>query len=159
MTKIFSIKKIKKISWTEEEDQLLLNLVKNGYEGKWRFISNFFPNKDNFDCYARYGKINPNHKKGKWSEEEDNVIKELVSRYGYDWAKISFIIKNRSSKQIRSRYIYYLENTLVKSEFTKEEDALIRKLFPVLKNNWAKYINYLPNRSAKIIQNRYRILK
>lgn len=159
MTKIFTIIKKKKTTWNAEEDKLLLSLVGNGYAGKWRFISNFFPNKTNFDCYIRFGKINPNHKKGKWSKEEDNLIKNLVSEHGYDWAKISFLVGNRSSKQIRSRYIYYLENSLIKSKFTNEEDELVRKLFPLLKNNWAKYINYLPNRSAKIIQNRYRILK
>ena len=159
MTKIFLISKKKRIKWTEDEDKLLLSLVENGYAGKWRFISNFFPNKTNFDCYIRFGKINPNLKKGKWSNEEDDLIKQLVSEHGYDWAKISFIIKNRSSKQIRSRFIYYLENSLIKSRFTTEEDELVRKLFPILKNNWAKYINYLPNRSAKIIQNHYRNLK
>lgn len=159
MTKIFSIVKKKKIIWTEEDDKLLLSLVNNGFRGKWRYISNYFPSKSNLDCYLRFGKINPKFKKGKWDLEEDELIKKLVEEHGYDWAKISFLVKNRSSKQIRSRYIYYLENSLNKGKFSKEEDKLIRKLFPLLKNNWAQYINYLPNRSAKIVQNRYRFLK
>jgi hypothetical protein len=159
MTKIFEIIKKKKTVWIEADDKLLLSLVNNGYGGKWRFISNFFPGKSNLDCYIRFNKINPIIKKGKWSFEEDEILKNLVSEYGYDWAKISFIIKTRSSKQIRSRYIYYLENSLLMNRFSNEEDQLVRKLFPVLKNNWAKYKNFLPNRSAKIIQNRYRILK
>ena len=159
MTKMFEVKKTRRIVWTNEEDTQLLTLVRSGYRGKWKYISTHFPGKSNFDCYIRFGKINPSYKKGKWSEEEDERILNLINEHGYNWAKLSQIIINRSSRQIRSRYINYLDKTLIKTQFTKEEDDLVKRLFPVLKNNWARYINYLPNRSPKIIQNRYRVLK
>lgn len=156
---LFLVKNKKEKSWTDEEDKLLIELINDKYGKKWRFISQHFINKTKFDCYSRFIQINPNIKKGKWTEEEDEKIVLLVSEHGYDWAKIADIIKNRTSKQIRSRYIYYLDSGLDKSDFTKEEDELIKKLYPIFKTNWAKYINYLPNRSAKIIQNRYRPYK
>ena len=158
--KVFFIIKNKKVKkWTDEEDFMLLNLVDNKYGKKWRFIAMHFPKKSKFECYTRHIQINPNIKKGKWSQEEDDKIINLVKEHGYDWAKISNLIRNRTSKQIRSRYIYYLDDGLNKSEFTQEEDEMVKKLFPIFKTNWAKYINYLPNRSAKIIQNRYRPYK
>ena len=158
MTKkvFFIIKHKKKKKWTEEEDEILLNLVNHKFGKKWRHIAGHFTKKSKLECYTRFIQINPKIKKGKWSQEEDDHIVNLVKEHSYDWAKISNIIKNRTSKQIRSRYIYYLDTGLNKSEFTKEEDELVKKLFPVFKTNWTKYINYLPNRSAKIIQNRYR---
>jgi hypothetical protein len=42
-------------------------------------------------------------KKGSWKKEEDNLILNLISKYGKKWAKISKIIKNRNGKQIRDR--------------------------------------------------------
>jgi len=158
--KIFRIRKrnINK-NWTEEEDNSLIDLVNNKYGKKWKIIHMFFPKRTKFECYNRYVQINPQIKKGKWSKEEDQKIKNLVEEYGYDWSKISNIVKTRTSKQIRSRYIFYLDSKLNNTEFSQEEDEMVQKLFPIFKTNWVKYINYLPNRSAKIIQNRYRSYK
>ena len=153
--KIFFIRKNKAKKWNEHEDNLLLDLVNTKLGKKWRFIALHFRNKTKFECYTRFIKINPAVKKGKWSADEDSKIIELVKEIGYDWAKIGNAIKTRTSKQIRSRFIYYLDEGLNNSEFTKEEDEMIKKLLPIFKTNWAKYLNYLPNRSAKIIQNRY----
>lgn len=155
----FIVRGKKTLKWSEDEDKLLLELVNVKLGKKWKLISTYFKEKSRFDCYTRYFQINPTIKKGKWTKEEDDLLVKLVEDLKYDWAKIANIMKNRTSKQIRSRYIYYLDTGLNKSEFTPEEDEIVRKLFPIFKTNWVNYVNYLPNRSAKIIQNRYRPYK
>ena len=48
----------------------------------------------------------PIFKKGKWSEEEDNLLKKYINKYGEGkWSQIEKGFIGRSRKQIRQRYI------------------------------------------------------
>ena len=48
----------------------------------------------------------PIFKKGKWSEEEDILLKKYIKKYGEGkWSKIEKIFIGRTRKQIRQRYI------------------------------------------------------
>ena len=45
-------------------------------------------------------------KKGKWSQEEDNLLKKYVNKFGEgNWSKIERFFIGRTRKQIRQRYI------------------------------------------------------
>ena len=45
-------------------------------------------------------------KKGKWSQEEDNLLKKYVNKFGEgNWSKIEKFFIGRTRKQIRQRYI------------------------------------------------------
>ena len=61
-SKIFRGKKITKISWSKDEDKLLLSLTKNNTRKKWSEIANYFQNKTPSLCQLRYLKINPSIK-------------------------------------------------------------------------------------------------
>ncbi len=163
--KLFFIRKVLKIdgskNWTSEEDSLLIESVRK-FPNKinWKSVSNFIPNKNATQCYRRYKSINPSFKKGRWTLEEDNLLKLLLKSYGNSWTYISKIMGTRSSRQIRNRYDENLNPFVKKNKFTESEDKLILELHDIFHNNWSKYINYLPNRCVKIIKRRYlRLLK
>lgn len=103
----FLITKMTKSS-SKDEDELLLFLT-NNIGNKWKFISKYFPNKNTLECFKRFSIIDPRFKKGKFSEEEDNVILKTFSKSGCNWALIAKNMTQQSSKQIRSRFINLLK--------------------------------------------------
>jgi len=163
--KVFFIRKVLKIdesnNWTKEEDDLLIEIIKkSSNKVNWKFVCNFLPNKNPTQCYRRYKSINPSYKKGRWTEEEDKLLKILLEKYGNSWTLISKIMGSRSSRQIRNRYDENLNPFVKKNKFTENEDRLILQLHNVFHNNWSEYLNYLPNRCVKVIKRRYlRLLK
>ena len=107
------INSFKKITWTEEEDKMLLESYKTfSRDSRWKLISAVLKIKSPNQCYRRYKTINPVFKKGRWSKEEDYLLLKLVNFFGRNWTFISKILKNRSNKQIRDRYEDHLNPIL-----------------------------------------------
>lgn len=122
--------KLKKISnhksWTQEEDNLLINIV-NNIGSRWKFISKYFPKRNIFEIYNRYFKINPSLKKGRFSKAEDDQIINYIKVFGVDWARLAKIMKNRTSKQIRSRYFNKLHlNNIDNNSSTEEDNSMLK---------------------------------
>jgi len=162
-TRIFKIRKTSKnigMSWTIEEDKELLNCVKLITKRiKWNKIAKMIGNsKTGFQCFKRYKSINTSYKKGRWSKEEDIQLTLMVNFFGRSWNMIAKIMKNRSNKQIKSRYDEYIRPDLIKTPFSKEEDLLILELYNKFSNQWAKFQKYMPNRSQRKIKLRYEAL-
>lgn len=163
--KVFFIRKVLKIDqyniWSQEEDDTLIKLVINSKTKiNWKLICKFLPKKNQTQCYRRFKSINPSFRKGRWTEEEDAKLKLLLENHGNAWTFISKLMGSRSSRQIRNRYDENLNPHITKKKFSGEEDKLILQLHGIFKNNWSKYLNYLPNRCVKVIKRRYlRLLK
>lgn len=146
--------------WTEDQDNLLINLAKSLHlRKKWIFLEKYFPGRSSADLYFRYLKINPQIKKGKWTEQENDKLKNLVSQFGFNWAFIAKIMRNRNCKQIRSHYENYLRDNLLNKNFTEQEDDKLIKFHKFLGNKWSKYLEFFSDRSAKMIENRVNALK
>lgn len=47
--------------------------------------------------------------KGRWSPEEDEKIMKAFKKFGRNWALIAKSLEGRNAKQVRERYINYLE--------------------------------------------------
>lgn len=159
--KYFRINKIlKKITkeWNKEEDQLLIKLVNRSKRKNWNMIAHSLKDKKVSDCKNRYLQINPKHVHGRWTKEEDQMLSRLVDTYGFSWKFISLIIKNRSEKQIRSRYMNYIFKGILKTKFSEKEDYIILQNFGKFKNHWVKYCKILKNRSPRQIEYRARLL-
>jgi myb proto-oncogene protein len=155
MTKqqIFKILKIK--IWSQEEDKILLNEVGHRKKHNWNFICLKLNNKTAQDCYNRYKTINNKYYKGKWSSTEDELVLELINKYGRNWSKLSKEMKTRSGKQIRDRYVNMLDEKIDTSKFTIDEDIKILELHEKYGNRWSLFTKFLKNRSADKIKNRF----
>ena len=154
--KIFIIKKvIHQKKWSKEDDKKLITLVEKNNCKNWKKISKYFDNKTPYQCFNRYKRIKPGMKKGSWKKEEDNLILNLISKYGKKWAKISKIIKNRNGKQIRDRYLNILNPNINKKKFSIEEDFLLINLYEKFGSKWSKITTYFENRTCDMIKNRF----
>lgn len=141
--------------WTKEEDSLLLKLAKE-HENlfpKWDFISKFFIDKSNSQCYNRYKMIDPDKQKGKWTNEEKLMVEKLADRFGNKFSKIAKNLGSRTSKQVRE----FLQNRPPKKRifFTTEEDEIIIDYYKKHGPKWSLISNSLEDRKAGQIRNRF----
>lgn len=58
---------------------------------------------------GRCGQVNPNIKKEKWTEEEDERLLELVGLHGNAWAEISRQLEGRTDQQCMGRWRRHLD--------------------------------------------------
>ena len=155
--KYFVIKKVKKYNfWSKDEDDKLLKICEQ-YDNtmNWKEISTNFSNKNPMQCSARFLKIKPGIKHGHWLEEEDQLILKLYGLYGQKWAKIAKKMENRTGKQVRDRFVNYLDESVTREKFTSREDKTIKNLYIKYGPKWSKIAKFLPGRTADIIKNRF----
>ena len=150
--------------WTEAEDEILQNLVVNydGPEyGKWIQIAEQIPGRTAGQCLRRWSKsLSPDIKKGVWTAEEDQQLKNLVVNYNGPeygkWAKISEQIPDRTEIQCRNRWAGSLDPKVVKRKWVPEEDVILMcHVSQYGTNNWSLVSEQIPGRTPKQCRERY----
>ena len=97
-------------------------------------------------------------KSGKWEAEEDQLLKDAVSKHGAkQWRKIAEFVPGRTSIQCLHRWTKILKPGLVKGSWTSEEDQKLRNWVLKKKGNmkWADATKEIPGRSGKQIRERW----
>jgi hypothetical protein len=141
--------------WSEEEDNLLIELAEKYGCKKWYIIAKSFYNKTAIQCASRYKVIRPGLIKGFWTEEEDRILLSFYKKYKNNWCEISKRMKSRNGKQIRDRYINILDPKLNKSKFSKKEDKQILDMYMEYGSAWSFMSTQMPGRSPDMIKNRF----
>ena len=95
-------------------------------------------------------------KKGQWSLQEDNLLKEWVKQNGTkNWEACGRFIQGRRGKQCREHWNNCLNPDLVKGEWTEEEDFLIMFFYEKCKGSWKKIVSLFNGRIENSIKNRF----
>ena len=90
-----------------------------------------------------------------WQPHEDEQVIALVRKFGTKWAKIASIMKERTGKQIRDRYLNNLNPDIDDKEWTPEEDNMLLYLYYTWGKKWSKIATCLPGRSEGQVKNRF----
>eukprot|EP00877_Chromochloris_zofingiensis_P001151 jgi/Chrzof1/11036/Cz05g21080.t1 len=111
---------VKTGAWEKDEDELLY-LWQGKLGNKWSEVAKHIPGRTGQQCAQRWRhKVNPNIKRDKWTEDEDNTLIELVRSYGIGrWADIARQLSGRTDQQCMGRWRRHL-------------DPSIRRVRPVL---------------------------
>jgi len=141
--------------WSKEEDEKLLFITSQSKEKNWIEAADFIRTKNPSQCSARYKRIRPGLIKGPWSKEDDILILKLVEVYGRNWTEISKQIPTRNGKQIRDRYLNYLDVAFKKEKFTDEEDKLLIELYLKNGSKWSMIAESFERRTGDMIKNRF----
>lgn len=109
--------------WTQEEDYKLIKLAKK-YNCDWDTIAEKFKDKTPGQVRRRWErKLNPELKKIDWTEQEDNLLRELVLQYGYDWEAIVAHFKGRNIDTLSKRF-----NSVIVTKLAQREILILQEL-------------------------------
>ncbi|KAE8155078.1 Homeodomain-like protein [Aspergillus avenaceus] len=153
-------------TWTGAEDERLVELIRRfgdrrGREGKWHEISKHLPGRTNKDCRKRwFHSLDPSLRKGRWTNDEDKLLRDAYERLGPSWKEIALLIPGRKDDQCAKRY-----NDILKPScehrlrgWDPEEDDYLRAKVTELGHKWAVIAAGLPGRPPLTCRNRWRKL-
>ena len=103
---------------------------------------------------------------GKWSEPEDDLLRELVQRHQDKWGKIANVlnfeihgrIPIRNSKNCKERWNNYLNPEINRGAWTEDEDILLLEGYLHHGSKWSRIARNLNNRIESFIKNRVKSL-
>lgn len=145
--------------WTPEEDDKLRDAVGRHGERNWKSIAEEVPGRNHTQCLQRWTKVlAPGLVKGHWRPEEDDLLKELVAEGRKNWGQVATRISGRTSKQCRERWYNHLDPSIIRGEYTPDEDRMILDAQSKLGNRWSAIAAMLPGRTEDAVKIRWKSL-
>uniref|UniRef100_A0A671KW72 snRNA-activating protein complex subunit 4-like n=1 Tax=Sinocyclocheilus anshuiensis TaxID=1608454 RepID=A0A671KW72_9TELE len=157
-------KTFRRKEWTKEEDEILRKLVEKMKIGNfipYIQMSYFMEGRDGSQLAYRWTSVlDPSIKKGPWSKEEDQLLRNAVAKYGTkEWGKIRLEVPGRTDGACRDRYLDCLQQNVKKGPWSKEEVELLKeKVAKYGVGKWTKIASEIPNRVDCQCLNKWKLL-
>lgn len=95
--------KLKKL-FTKAEDEIIKRKVGEYGTKNWKIVASFLHERTPRQVRERWKNyLGPDIKNGEWTQEEDELLTELIYIYGTQWSKISKYFENRTDTNVKNR--------------------------------------------------------
>ncbi|KAI9014542.1 hypothetical protein CLU79DRAFT_367550 [Phycomyces nitens] len=148
--------------WTAEEDNLLRLAVQlyGDKTEKWAKIAACVPGRTNKNCRKRwFHSLDPSLRKGTWTDEEDQLLREGVTKYPNQWSKIADMLEGRTDDQCAKRWRESLDPSIDRSDWSTEEDARLMEKYDLFGSQWQRIAQFFDGRPGLHCRNRWRKLQ
>lgn len=76
-------------------------------------------------------------KGGYWKNSEDEILKAAIMKYGLNqWARIASLMSRKSVKQCKSRWYEWIDPSIKKTDWTREEEEKLLHLARLFPSQW-----------------------
>ncbi len=94
-----------------------------------------------------------------WTEEEDQIIRNMVQEHGETrWTAMAQAVKTKNAKQCRRRWKNHLSIAAKRTEWNTEEDARLIQYHQRLGNKWTAISKEFGDRTDNACKNRWHAL-
>jgi hypothetical protein len=152
------------IGWPADEDVLLTEcMTSHKSPVDWEVIAREHGRgrtaRECHDRWTRY--LKPGARKGQWREEEDAIVLQVIAQSAEpaftQWADLAPQLPGRSGKQIRDRWVNYLNPAINHLPFSRDDDLRLWEGHKQLGKRWVEISVKVFNstRSENHIKNRW----
>ncbi|KAL1497690.1 hypothetical protein ABEB36_008608 [Hypothenemus hampei] len=97
-------------------------------------------------------------KGGVWRNTEDEILKAAVMKYGKNqWSRIASLLHRKSAKQCKARWFEWLDPSIKKTEWSREEDEKLLHLAKLMPTQWRTIAPIIGRTAAQCLE-RYEYL-
>mmetsp|Transcript_13145 Transcript_13145/g.27002 ORF Transcript_13145/g.27002 Transcript_13145/m.27002 type:complete len:813 (+) Transcript_13145:71-2509(+) len=97
-------------------------------------------------------------KGGVWKNSEDEILKAAVMKYGkQNWDRVASLLNRKSGKQCKARWFEWLDPSVKKVEWSREEEEKLLHLAKLMPAQW-RTIAPIVGRTAAQCQEKYELL-
>src|SRR5690349_8656964 len=98
-------------------------------------------------------------KGGTWKNSEDEILKAGVMKYGKNqWARIASLLNRKSAKQIKARWYEWLDPSIKKTEWTREEEEKLLHLAKLFPTQWKTIAPIVGRTAAQCLEHYEKLL-
>ena len=98
-------------------------------------------------------------KGGIWKNVEDEILKAAIMKYGKNnWGRVASLLPRKSAKQCKARWYEWLDPSIKKTEWTREEEQRLLHLAKLLPNQWRTIAPLVGRTAGQCLEHYERLL-